>query len=252
MTTIDQFTMFRRIQTNITKCGFCERYGHHVLTCNDPQLNVMEDMLFHEKENLSSDLTDEERKLALENFILRKTHISVHNLNRWRCFAIRKCMYNNNYIDHSSVWIKKIVDYVFSNERPITQSIIGDTEFIGFDENDAVSYLIDNLIQINNNYNNQRNCYNQKFDIKMDYRDTQNEETKTHECGICYEEKNENKFVKLDCEHKFCGSCFENILKSDCCHGTISCSMCRNPVKNIGVKDETIMNNLKPYMQTII
>jgi len=243
--------MFRNIRNNLRKCSFCERYGHDVLTCNDPQLNLMEDVLFQEKENIfmNVNLTCEDRKSEMERFIYRKSQVSIHSLNRWRCFATRKCGYNNNYVDHSNIWIKKIVDYVFNNERPIIESIFN-SEFIAFDENDAVSYLIDNLIQFNNNHNNLRNCHDQqKFYIKMNYIIPTCDENATYECGICYEEKKEKSFITLECNHKFCSECFTNILKSKPSYSMISCCICRNEVKNICVKDETITENLQKYLE---
>jgi hypothetical protein len=249
-TTIEQFNMFRRIQTNIIKCSFCDRYDHNILTCNDPQLNLMEDMLFGEKDNIfeNNNLTCEERKKAMEQFIYRKTQISIHSLNRWRSFAIRKCGYSNNYVDNLNVWINKIVDYVFSNERPLIESIFN-ADFIAFNENDAVSYLIDNLIQFSNNHNNSFNCHDQKkFNIEMCCKETSCNENKTYECGICYEEKKEKSFVTLECCHKFCAECFTNILKSKCSYSNIYCSMCRNEVKKIDVNDESIKTNLKSFV----
>lgn len=250
-TTVQHFNMFRSNFNNLTKCSFCQRYGHDVLSCNDPQLNLIEDMLFHEKENAMSnpELSDQERKTYMYVFIYRKTQTSIHSLNRWRSFAIRKCGHNNNnYSDHLDVWIKKIVDYIFNNERPAHQSIFN-SEFIAFDENDAVSYLMDNLIHYayqNNHHNYHSNIV--KLNIKMDCTFSQCNENKVCECGICYEEKKETCFVKLDCNHQFCGECFENILKSNKSRKAVSCSICRNVVKKINVNDQTIKTNLEAFI----
>jgi len=253
ITTIQHLNMFRRARNNLTKCSFCERYGHDVLTCNDPQLNLMEDMLYHEKENVMAGpyLTDVERKTYMYVFIYRKTQTSIHSLNRWRSFAIRKCGHQNNYIDHLDVWLKKIVDYIMDNERSVEQSIFN-SEFIAFDENDAVSYLMDNLIQYA--HQNTNNYYNhnihRKLNIKMemDLDTPPSDENILCECGICYQEKKETSFVKLDCNHEFCGECFENIFKSNKSKNTISCCMCRNVVKKIKVKDEIIKANLETFI----
>lgn len=248
-TTLQHFNMFRTTRNNLTKCSFCQRYGHDVLTCNDPQLNLMEGMLFDEKEYVmaNSVVTEEERKSHIYIFIYRKTQTSIHSLNRWRSFAIRKCGHQYNYIDHLDIWIKKIVDYIFDNERPLVQSIFN-TEFIAFDENDAVSYLMDNLIHYANHHNNINNINNNKFNIKIDYTDFGCDENKICECGICYEEKKETSFIKLDCNHEFCGECFQNILKTNQDRNIISCSLCRNVVKKINVNDQTIKTDLEAFI----
>jgi len=252
ITTIQHFNMFRTIRNNLTRCSFCQRYGHDVLACNDPQLDLMEGMLFNEKENVMSnpDSTDIDRKTYVYVFIYRKTQTSIHSLNRWRSFAIRKCGHNNNYIDHLDIWIKKIVDYVFNNERPPLVESIFNSEFIAFDENDATSYLMDNLIQYA--YQNNNNYYHHnvdaKININIDLNVSSCDENAVCDCGICYEEKKETCFVKLDCNHKFCGECFENILKTCKPRNTISCSMCRNIVKKVIVKNITIKTNLEAFI----
>ena len=244
-TTIHHFNMFRLMRNILTKCSFCDRFGHDVLGCNDPQLTLMEDMLFREKENLmaDNDMTNADRKMWMNFFICRKTQLSIHSLNRWRSFAIRKCGYNNNYADHLNIWIDKIVEYVFNNERPLVQSIFN-SEFIAFDENDVVGYLTDNLIQ----YAYQNNNIDRKINIKIDLNLPSCDENKVCECGICYEEKKESSFVKLDCSHEFCGECFENVLKLKDPRNPVSCSMCRNVIKKINLKDETIKTNLEAFI----
>lgn len=65
----------------------------------------------------------------------------------------------------------------------------------------------------------------------------------SEECAICYESINCVDLVKLNCAHKFCGSCIKQTL---CTHNNIycspSCALCRKTMTSLSVKNPEIYN----------
>jgi hypothetical protein len=69
-------------------------------------------------------------------------------------------------------------------------------------------------------------------------------EDEDEDCAICYESIKCMDFVKLNCEHKFCGSCIQETLKS---HNKLCgprCALCRTKMVSFSVKNSEIYNSL--------
>jgi hypothetical protein len=69
----------------------------------------------------------------------------------------------------------------------------------------------------------------------------------TIECAICIEDKPYTKCVSLNCSHKFCGDCFEKILKKcsiEYCNNEVSpsCPLCRANVSYICSPDVNMLD----------
>jgi len=68
------------------------------------------------------------------------------------------------------------------------------------------------------------------------------------ECAICYESINLMDLVKLNCEHKFCGSCIAGSLNA---HNNMycgpSCALCRKQMVSFSVKNPEIYNMVSEH-----
>jgi hypothetical protein len=61
------------------------------------------------------------------------------------------------------------------------------------------------------------------------------------ECNICYELNNNENFIELNCNHKFCKECVKNILKT--CRSDFKdpcCAYCRTIITDFTYKNEKI------------
>lgn len=70
------------------------------------------------------------------------------------------------------------------------------------------------------------------------------------ECAICYESIECMDLVKLNCNHKFCGSCIKQSLKA---HNNMyrgpSCALCRKEMDSFTVKNPEIYNLMSEHCQ---
>lgn len=62
------------------------------------------------------------------------------------------------------------------------------------------------------------------------------------ECAICYENIKLIDMVKLNCNHKFCGNCITNSLKTHDKLCSPSCALCRKKMENFTIKNPEIYN----------
>jgi hypothetical protein len=58
------------------------------------------------------------------------------------------------------------------------------------------------------------------------------------ECPICYENINNETFVKLNCSHKYCKKCIKGCLNSN----FFKCSMCREPITHIYTHNPVVVS----------
>jgi hypothetical protein len=68
------------------------------------------------------------------------------------------------------------------------------------------------------------------------------------DCPICYEQIGSMDSVRLNCNHKFCGSCIISTLShhrvKDC---SPSCALCRQPITNMITKNNDTFNNISEF-----
>ena len=62
------------------------------------------------------------------------------------------------------------------------------------------------------------------------------ENEKTLECPICYEEKQSFDCLETNCNHKFCNDCMTSMLKTTT-NKSPCCPMCRTNIKGLTLKD---------------
>ena len=75
------------------------------------------------------------------------------------------------------------------------------------------------------------------------------EETKMCLCSICWEEKEQTKFVTYLCSHEFCGECVLNTLKTKTPRDELNCALCRGKVDLITLHSEEVYTSLEKYIE---
>lgn len=87
-----------------------------------------------------------------------------------------------------------------------------------------------------------------KYDIHPVLEVEEAEEEGEEDCAICYESIKCMDLVKLNCEHKFCGSCIAGSLKA---HNNMycgpSCALCRTQMVSFSVKNPEIYNMVSEH-----
>jgi hypothetical protein len=208
-------------------CDFCNVNGHTVNNCRNPELNQIENELYCEKEKILMNPTIPNGSIELCGKI---TSIFGENIKKLKAYAIIKCKYREprRRIEEADLY-EHIVTYVFLNDIPTNTNVSISHDYIPFDENDAVQYLIN-------------------FDDFVDFDDFEPTPRITHrknvkwvfvkeipsltsnECPICYENFPSKNFAQMDCEHIFCITCAKKLIKSN---KNIMCALCRSPIQNI-------------------
>jgi len=68
------------------------------------------------------------------------------------------------------------------------------------------------------------------------------------DCPICYEQIGSMDLVRLNCNHKFCGSCIQSVLKTHCVKDCIpSCALCRQSITNMMTKNNDTFNIISEF-----
>lgn len=84
-----------------------------------------------------------------------------------------------------------------------------------------VSKHINKIYAINNKNDINKLIKYIRFNIKNNYE----ESTNIIKCAICLEDLEENEFIYLNCDHKFCKKCVSNLD-----HYKLNCSICRSKI----------------------
>jgi hypothetical protein len=66
------------------------------------------------------------------------------------------------------------------------------------------------------------------------------------ECAICYESHKLEDSITLNCQHKFCHGCISQTL-SKCSKRVPTCALCREPMKTMVIKRETIYESMSAF-----
>lgn len=228
-------------QTDTMSCSFCKDPNHTINHCSSQYIL----RLWFDMYNIFLNLKNEPRysndidRLYYRMRIILGRNYSVSEL---KVVCYRKIL-NFSSTRRSKVYlIDKIieecsVEYELSNRiewgidrTPDHIHILNNTETIGPD-------VIP--VQLLNHYDKQPNT---QFNILFELIETPETET-TVECGICYEIKNHINFILYNCNHQVCGSCAKQIFCNTSIAGP-TCAFCREPVKEIGVKKQEILDEI--------
>lgn len=133
-------------RNSLSRCIFCNRYGHTVHNCSDPDMMIIEGEIINKKRRIMNDnsIALDNKNYELHEFIRYKMNRSEYEKKRLKCYAIRYCgaTMDDNYVTLSF----KICDKVFNmtnEEEDIVINSLLTPDFVAFDDNDALNYLID-------------------------------------------------------------------------------------------------------------
>jgi len=100
---------------------------------------------------------------------------------------------------------------------------------------------------LNSDFNSEFILYqNKKYKISINLVEDNDENEKKlknfEDCAICYDNVSCMDFVKLNCNHEFCGCCIKNTFKYHNETNNPSCAMCRQPMVCFTVKNVETYN----------
>ena len=86
-----------------------------------------------------------------------------------------------------------------------------------------------------------------KYDIKLLL--VANDTESLKECAICYEQKETNNDIELNCKHKFCANCVEGIIKHNNSKNVCNpcCALCRQPINTLTVAKKEVFDIISTY-----
>ena len=233
------------------KCSFCRCAGHTVNQCNDGRFMVFELACIQQKQLVQRLYVSEVQSQMSSNaplftiipsqeFVNRLILYSIENTSRMvKYYAVRKC--GAVMRDNIFKCIEKISAYIF-NLNDESNYLVNDTNF----QSNNWYNMITNARILDLTVGLPSTATKFKIETILDLTDDNRGEISCDsECAICYESKVENEFVKLNCNHSFCGKCIENTLKT--C-ATPCCALCRGPIKSILSKNVNITTCLADYV----
>ena len=256
----------RTTNISVRCCSFCRRPGHNITRCNS------ESILMFERETLdcirlilSQGQQSVTNVASLRRYLLNK---ALEQPNLIRAFAISRCGVNSrSNIDACIIVIIQyfMTDLIQENNENTQESITSeDTQRDASSEQRwrqfefsemGIQELLDNehnlyammfadiirFIHIIREIS-RRSQIKRKFHIKTKITEEyENNLEEKYECNICYEERENKNFVKLDCGHEFCKDCIIQSLQNERRENPC-CAFCRGDIKNIELKLESVKN----------
>lgn len=215
-------------------CSFCKKTGHTINTCDDEAFITFELSCLNSKnlfEAMENPINIFKRWL-LEKFLENSVMIKSFAIRKCGCTLrspIQKCIdsitnyiFNNHNEEENNVFIP------FSNEpffNYTEESIAGLSELLmasGYSSANILDIIMDSISSENKKY---------KFIINLESLEKE-EQNKISECSICFENYEKNKFVKLNCNHDFCGDCTIKTIKTSKINN-LRCPLCRTELTTI-------------------
>jgi hypothetical protein len=194
--------------------------------------------------------------MSRRNFIKWLQDHSYRNKNTIKAYAVRFCgctvrQYMFNFIDNIVLRISEIVDDIEEDEQ--NRDLLNPSQVaeillsFGFNPQGSVG---DSLLAIllDNFFSGRERVpcnTNRKFSIQTNI--VECSETDQCDCSICYDAKEKDKFVKLNCGHEFCKDCIKESLKNVRTEKP-QCAFCRAEIQNIELSSETIRDEFNDLL----
>ena len=247
-------------------CSFCRRTGHRITNCDDERLHEFERRCI----NFIND--NQLNELYFRDFLLEQASNDPHLI---KAFAIKKC--NLSTRSQIDVCIESIVNcfrsrFVENQQSNISTETVTPTQTLSSQilPNSFLGRLF-HLLYINNNDSTYINEYllfalilnelqheiqdedfeiifnNKKFKINTELIDCEENLEEICECNICYESYEKVNFIKLNCKHEFCKVCVKKSLQNET-KTSLSCALCRNNITDFEIRDLSIKDELKDFI----
>ena len=125
-------------------------------------------------------------------------------------------------------------------------------DLISIEDNQEMSQLVDAndpLVQVLIETQNQTHFaedYERRFNINAYLILSEDlEELEEAECQICYDSKNRNRFVKLNCNHEYCAPCIIQTMNNTSQYREPCCAFCRATMTDFTVFNEEDFQTLQ-------
>ena len=243
----NRISNLRRIATTRC-CSFCKQPGHMINNCTDEAFLNFELSCIGSKnlfENMDTPVNMFKRWL-LEKFLENSVIVKAFAIRKCGCTIrshIQKCLDSiTNYIyniqNHNEEENNGFIP--FSNENT---NISNENEILGLSGMLLLSgYSNENIVDIiMSSINNENNKY--KFTVSIEVLEKE-EKTVLCDCSICFENYEKNKFVKLNCNHKFCGDCVIETIKTSKINN-LPCPLCRTEISSIVAYTNEVKNKVE-------
>ena len=256
---------------NVRHCSYCKDPNHVINFCNHPSLHQFELELMDRKEFINTNYLNESLSSKINYFetsIFYVIPLERSLKKKVRAFATSKCgsLANKLYYEHFKsiskyIWYDELeaeriirqneVDTIINllNINPTElnrETIVGNNgEILGWIDRSPDTAL-NRLLMYSENLLRALIPPEKKYMIQKSeiYKEILNENIHK-DCSICYEEKEQCCFVKLNCEHEFCGTCVKTIIDKN---NKPSCAFCRTNIEKLEVynnENEQLFVNYK-------
>ena len=232
-------------------CSFCRLPGHNINCCDDERIQNFEAECFNAK--LLFETTADpinrfdnwlmqkflENALLVKAFSIRKCHCTLRSNVQLVLNSIKNYIYNTLVVDE-----EENGDFMaFANETPRNTSeegllaLAGILTLAGFNAEAISEFIISRLELIIND------TYNLITTVEALKKEDQ---WKIQECAICFDDFQNKKLVKLNCEHKFCSDCMVKLFKTggNC---VPRCALCRTDISSIVTYSKTIEKKFEEF-----
>jgi hypothetical protein len=243
-------------------CSFCRQRGHNIITCSSNRLYELNYLLITNYILINS---EEDFKRWLANY-------SLPNMFIIKAFAIRFCgaSTRTNIVDCIERIVERVrnitatqlsesepsesinsqrvelqqLNEVTTNEvllaRLLTSMVNNNIFRTNTNDLSSVRTFIELIRLINNEYHRGRKFKIETNIIKCD-------KIENCECNICYETKDKNDFVTLNCKHEFCKDCIKQSLQNVRTNAP-QCAFCRTEIKNIELSSQEIRDEFNELL----
>jgi len=228
-------------------CSFCRQPGHTINTCNDEALLIFEMSCINSKNSLENTVSPVdsfkrwlvgkffENSVLVKSFAVRKCGCSLRS-NIQQCLdTITHYIFNIHIEEENNNFIP------FSNENATTDDAImglaGMLMLAGYSN----EYILDAIMKREHLVST---CNFTVTIEDLEEAEHQQQNASDCECSICFESYKKDKFVKLNCNHTFCGDCVIETIKTTKL-ANARCALCRTDIKTIVTYSNEVKNKFE-------
>jgi hypothetical protein len=267
-------------QRYVRRCSFCRSPGHNITTCNSDRVTEFEVICASEVRNMHNpdefknwlNTNYSETPILLKTFVIKKFGLTTR-VNISRCIDMITDYIFRTYKNNTRLHTRE--QTLMNDLRDVhnTETEDFENDLINFltqlrnvnyrEEIEPQFYEIPNIERMvmrelfryifNNNINNiyqELPDENTKFNINL----VQNNENHNNSnlennimCNICWDEKQQNQFIKFGCNHEFCKDCvitsFRGEQRNHPC-----CALCRSQITTLTYRNENIRSELSEFI----
>ena len=151
------------------------------------------------------------------------------------------------YLGRRMFYIDNTYEYI-NNQTRIEQFTDVDMTEIFIRSGSLISMHLIPVLNVFQGYKNIKMNKKEKINFILSSDDDNNIYKKNNiteeECVICYDTKQKCEFVKMNCNHEFCGTCIKNVLKKETFKEESNCALCREKITTITCRSKMCLDEL--------